>query len=181
MGILTDTKIYKERPADKRLPKEERTYDLLDKLGIGYERADHLEAKTIADCGEVDALLGVNMCKNLLLCNSQKTKFYLLMLPGEKKFKTKDLSNQIGSARLSFADGSFMEQFLDITPGALSVLGLMNDKDKNVRLLIDKEVLEGEYMGVHPCVNTSSLKIKTSELLEKFLPYTEHDYTVVEL
>ena len=106
---------------------------------------------------------------------------YLLMMPGEKKFKTKELSSQIGSARLSFAGPEFMEEFLDITPGSVSVMGLMNDHGGRVRLLIDQDVLKDEYVGCHPCINTSSLKIKTCDMLEKFLPYVQHDYTVVVL
>ena len=164
-----------------RLPKEMAVYELLEKLEIPYLRLDHEVTASIEDCHNVDQLLGIHICKNLFLCNTQKTDFYLLMMPGEKKFKTKELSSQIGSARLSFADPEFMEEFLDITPGSVSVMGLMNDHDGRVRLLIDQDVLKDEYVGCHPCINTSSLKIKTSDMLEKFLPYVQHDYTVVEL
>ena len=164
-----------------RLPKEMAVYELLEKLEIPYLRLDHEVTASIEDCHDVDQLLGIHICKNLFLCNTQKTDFYLLMMPGEKKFKTKELSSQIGSARLSFAGPEFMEEFLDITPGSVSVMGLMNDHDGRVRLLIDQDVLKDEYVGCHPCINTSSLKIKTSDMLEKFLPYVQHDYTVVEL
>lgn len=164
-----------------RLPKEMAVYELLEKLEIPYLRLDHEVTASIEDCHNVDQLLGIHICKNLFLCNTQKTDFYLLMMPGEKKFKTKELSSQIGSARLSFAGSEFMEEFLDITPGSVSVMGLMNDHDGRVRLLIDQDVLKDEYVGCHPCINTSSLKIKTSDMLEKFLPYVQHDYTVVEL
>ena len=132
-------------------------------------------------CQEIDRLLGVEMCKNLLLCNSQKTSFYLLLMPGDKKFKTKDLSKQIQSARLSFAGEEYMEKFLNISPGAVSILGLMNDSENRVRLLIDREILEAEYLGCHPCVNTSSLKIQMRDVLEKFLPDAGHDWTMVDL
>jgi Ala-tRNA(Pro) deacylase len=126
------------RPADwaGRLEKEQRVYDLLEKLEIPFVYVDHPAAATMDDLGEADAVLGAAVCKNLLLCNRQCTEFYLLMIPGEKPFKTKYLSKQIGSARLSFAAPEYMEQFLDITPGSLSVLGLMNDKDNAVQLLI---------------------------------------------
>lgn len=164
-----------------RLPKEMAVYELLEKLEIPYLRLDHEVTASIEDCHNVDQLLGIHICKNLFLCNTQKTDFYLLMMPGEKKFKTKELSSQIGSARLSFAGSEFMEEFLDITPGSVSVMGLMNDHDGRVRLLIDQDVLKDEYVGCHPCINTSSLKIKTCDMLEKFLPYVQHDYTVVEL
>ena len=170
------------KPSPKgRLLKEMAVYDLLEKLEIPYMRLDHEVTASVEDCHNVDRILGIHICKNLFLCNSQKTDFYLLMMPGDKKFKTKELSAQIQSARLSFAGPEYMEEFLNISPGSVSVMGLMNDGSKRVRLLIDKDVLQDEYVGCHPCVNTSSLKIRTEDILNKFLPYVEHDYTVVEL
>ena len=171
------------RPMDctGRLPKEIRVYDLLDKLGISYQRVDHEAAMTMEACVAVDAAMGTAMCKNLFLCNRQHTDFYLLMLPGDKPFKTKELSRQIGSSRLSFADGSYMEQYLDITPGSLSVMGLMNDAEHHVQLLIDEDVLQGEYIGVHPCVNTSSLRLRISDLLNVIIPAMEHPPKMVTL
>ena len=164
-----------------RLPKEQRVYELLDSLGIEYLRVDHEAAMTMEACIAVDEALGATMCKNLLLCNRQCTDFYLLLMPGDKPFKTSVLSKQIGSSRLSFADGSYMEQFLDITPGSLSVLGLMNDRDHRVKLLIDGDVLCGAYIGVHPCINTSSLRIRTGDLMEKLIPELGHEPTMVSL
>ena len=164
-----------------RLPKEIRVYDLLDSLGIRYQRIDHPAAMTMEDCAAVDAVLDATICKNLLLCNRQKTDFYLLMMPGDKPFKTKDLSAQIGSSRLSFADGCFMEEFLDITPGSLSVMGVMNDKDHRVRLLMDEDVTKGEYIGFHPCINTSSLRLKTADLMARVIPAMGHEPTMVKL
>ena len=165
----------------ERLPKEQRAYELLDRLGIEYSRVDHEPAMTMSACIAVDEALGTVMCKNLLLCNRQCTDFYLLLMPGGKPFKTSVLSKQIGSSRLSFADGSFMEQYLDITPGSLSVLGLMNDRENRVRLLIDADVLTGETIGVHPCINTSSLCIRTADLMEKLIPAMGHEPTMVTL
>ncbi len=176
-------KLEKGRPAesDGRLEKEIRTYDFLDGLCIDYDRIDHAPAETMELCREIDALLGATICKNLFLCNRQKTDFYLLMIPGDKIFKTKDISAQIGSSRLSFAEASFMEEFLDITPGSVSVLGLMNDRDRRVRLLIDRDLLSGEWIGCHPCINTSSLRIRTGDLLEKIIPALAHEPTFVDL
>jgi len=181
-NIKIDRTIYMTKP-DKAYhsKKEMDTYDLLEKLSIPYFRLDHDETPSVEACNEVENLLGIEICKNLFLCNSQKTSFYLLMMPGRKKFRTKDLSRQINSSRLSFAEAEEMEMYLNIKPGSVSVLGLMNDVSKCVQLLIDKEVLRGEYVGCHPCVNTSSLKIRTSDLLTKFLPYTGHEPTLVEL
>ena len=175
--------LEKGRPADfdKRLPKEQRVYELLDGLGISYGRVDHAPAMTMEACLEVDAVLGAKMCKNLLLCNRQCTDFYLLLMPGDKPFKTKELSKEIGSARLSFADGKYMEEFLDITPGSLSVMGLMNDRDNRVRLLIDEDLLQEEYLCCHPCINTSSLKIKTADVTGTLLPAMGHSFRSVHL
>lgn len=175
--------VFEGRPesCEGRLEKECAVYDLLDRLGIPFLRADHEAVMTMEGCEAADRVLGVEMCKNLFLCNAQKTSFYLLLMPGSKKFKTKDLSKQIQSARLSFAGGEYMEQYLDILPGAVSVMGLMNDRENHVRLLIDREILEEEYLGCHPCVNTSSLKIRTADILKKFLPFVKHEYTAVEL
>ena len=175
--------LYKGRPknCDGRLEREVRTYDFLDELGIEYERTDHGRADNMEACNEIDAVLGVIICKNLFLCNRQKTNFYLLMMPGDKKFKTKELSSQINSARLTFADPENMLKYLDIEPGAVSIMGLMNDKDHEVQLLIDEDVLKDDYLGCHPCVCTSSLKLKTRDVTDKFLPATGHSYQTVHL
>ena len=175
--------LQKGRPADitGRLDKEIRTYDLLDGLGVEYDRVDHAPAMTMEDCKEVDEILESMVCKNLFLCNRQETAFYLLMIPDTKVFHTKDLSAQIGSARLSFAKPEYMEKFLDITPGSVSVLGLMNDRENHVQLLMDEDVLKGEYIGCHPCINTSSLRFRTADLMEKILPTVHHEPRIVTL
>lgn len=171
------------RPEDctGRLDKEVRAYDLLDSLGVEYQRIDHEAAMTMEACAAIDEVLDAGICKNLLLCNRQCTAFYLLMIPGDKVFKTSALSKQIGSSRLSFASAEYMEQFLDITPGSVSVLGLMNDKENHVQLLIDEDVLKGEYFGCHPCINTSSLRLKMKDLTEKILPAVHHEPRLVTL
>lgn len=166
---------------DGRLEKERRVYDLLDRLGMEYQRIDHDAVMTMELCRDIDEALGAQICKNLFLCNRQKTLFFLLMLAGDKTFHTKELSAQIGSARLSFADASYMEQFLDITPGSVSVMGLMNDRENRVRLLVDADLLESEFVGCHPCVNTSSLKLRTKDVFGVFLEAVHHDMTVVRL
>ena len=164
-----------------RLEKEIRVYDFLDSLGICYDRIDHEPAMTMEICAALSETLGVSICKNLLLCNRQCTKFYLLMLPADKVFKTKDLSAQIGSSRLSFASGEYMEELLDITPGSLSIMGLMNDKENKVQLLIDDELFREEYIGCHPCINTSSLRIRTQDMIQKLIPAMKHIAKTVSL
>lgn len=175
--------LFNGRPADctGRLQKEIRCYDLLDSLGVSYQRIDHEAAMTMEVCLPIDEALQATICKNLLLCNRQCTAFYLLMLPGEKPFKTSVLSREIGSSRLSFAAPEYMERFLDITPGSLSVLGLMNDGENQVQLLIDEDVLKGEYIGCHPCINTSSLRLKTRDLMAVILPAMHHTPRIVTL
>ena len=193
--------IYKGRPGNitGRQEREVRVYDLLDSIGVDYDRLDHAPAMTMEGCDAVNAAFGrmtleefkaedsndrtkhAIICKNLFLCNRQKTKFYLLMIPGDKKFLTKNLSAQINSARLSFAGEEDMLNFLDVTPGSVSVLGLMNDHGHIVQLLIDSDVLQSEYVGCHPCINTSSLRMKTKDLMEKVIPALQHEPVIVNL
>ena len=175
--------LVKGRPLDEtnRIKKEIETYDFLDSLGIEYDRIDHEAAFTMEVCEEIDKVLGGKTCKNLFLCNRQKTNYYLLLMPGDKPFKTKDLSQQIGSARLSFASEDDMRELLNLTPGSVTILGLMYDREHRVKLLVDEEVLEDEYFGCHPCINTSSIKMKTTEVFEKILPALEQDYVMVSL
>ncbi len=193
--------IYKGRPGNitGRQEREVRVYDLLDSIGVDYDRLDHAPAMTMEVCDAVNAAFGrmtleefkaedsndrtkhAIICKNLFLCNRQKTKFYLLMIPGDKKFLTKNLSAQINSSRLSFAGEEDMLKFLDVTPGSVSVLGLMNDHGHIVQLLIDSDVLQSEYVGCHPCINTSSLRMKTKDLMEKVIPALQHEPVIVNL
>ena len=175
------SQVYTAAPSEERCAVEMETFALLDRLGIPYTWVAHDMANTIEDCAAVDAALGISICKNLFLCNRQETAFYLLMIPDTKVFHTKDLSAQIGAARLSFAKPEYMEKFLDITPGSVSVLGLMNDTGHRVQLLIDEDVLNSEFVGCHPCINTSSLRLRTKDLIEKILPAVEHDFIGVKL
>lgn len=175
--------LYKGRPdhTEGRLEREIKVYDLLDSLGIEYMRTDHEKADTMETCNEIDAILDVTICKNLFLCNRQKTNFYLLLMPGDKPFKTKELSAQINSARLSFGSPEDMERLLGLTPGSVSIMGLMNDSENHVQLLVDEDVLKGEYFGCHPCINTSSLKLKACDVWEKILPAVHHEMITVHL
>ena len=178
-----ELKLENGRPADTtgRLEKEIRTYDFLDALQVPYQRIDHETLMTIEACKDVDKVLDAVICKNLFLCNRQETNFYLLLLPGDKKFKTKEVSSQLGVARLSFGNETYMEKFLDITPGSVSILGLMNDKENYVQLLIDEDLLKEPYIGCHPCINTSSLKINMKDMMEKIIPAMKHEPIFVKL
>lgn len=168
-------------PEAARSAREVRCYDFLDALGVAYQRVDHHPAESMAVCQGIDRVLDAMICKNLFLCNRQQTQFYLLMIPGDKTFKTKDLSSQLGTARLSFGSAEKMAELLDVHPGSVSVLALMNDPENRVRLVIDREVPTREYFGCHPCENTSSLRIKTGDLVRTILPALRHEPVYVEL
>ncbi|MBP5230733.1 MAG: prolyl-tRNA synthetase associated domain-containing protein [Clostridia bacterium] len=172
-------------PADlpARSEREQKCYRLLDSLGVAFDRTDHPDrpGTTMEVCADVDAVLGVHICKNLFLCNRQKTDFYLLIMPGDKPFKTKELSGQMRISRLSFADAEAMERYLDVHPGSVSVLGLMNDREHRVRLVLDEDVLKEEWFGCHPCENTSSIRFRTRDLTERILPALGADPVIVRL
>ncbi len=166
---------------ENRIPQEQSCYALLDSLGIPYDRIDHESAFTMEACAEIDSAFGTKMCKNLFLRNSNGSAFYLLLMPGDKPFKTKELSAQIMSTRLSFADENHMRDYLDLTPGSVSVMGLANDRENRVQLLIDRDVYEQEYFCCHPCINTSSIRLRTADLMNRFLPAVHHTPRLVTL
>ena len=172
---------HSTRPEGPLLPQEEAAFDMLERLGIDYDRVSSDPADNMEKCAAVSAVLGMPICKNLFLCNRQKTRFYLLAMGPDKPFHTKDLSHQIGSARLSFAPEEELWNLLHCTPGSATVLGLMNDREHAVTLLMEREVYEAEWFSCHPCICTSSLKLRTADLLNKFLPATGHSVTVVDL
>ena len=182
-AFYVDPVLYTGRTGDKSGAgsKQAAIYDLLDRLEIGYMRADHAHADTIAQCAEIEKILGAPICKNLFLRSRQATEFYLLLLPGDKPFRTAVVSKRLGVARLSFAEPEYLEKYLELRPGAVSVLGLAHDTAHTVQLLIDREVAEKEYIGCHPCVNTSTLKLKTADLFTKFLPCTGHTAKILDI
>lgn len=175
--------LFSGRPADitGRSEKEIRVYDFLDKLSIEYCRLDHAPAfgSEIELCREIEASLGAKICKNLFLANRQRTSFYLLMIPEHKVFRSSDISKQAGSSRLHFAESEYMEELIGCSPGSASVMGLINDTDHRVRLLVDSDVFEAEYVGCHPCINTSSLRIRSEDIFDSFVKATGHDIIVV--
>lgn len=146
--MFVDQTVYHGRAEDaNRLDKELRCYDLLDRLGLSYDRVDHDTADTIEACAAVEQVLGAGICKNLFLTNRQQTAFYLLLMPGHKPFRTKDLSHQIGSARL----------------------------------LIDRDLLDDAYLCCHPCINTSTLKLRMTDAVDVLIPALAHAPTYVDL
>ncbi len=175
--------MYSGRPENEcgRTQKETAVYDLLDSLGIEYERVDHDPADTIEDCKAVEDVIGVGICKNLFVCNRQKTDYYMVMMSGEKPFRTADISKKLGVSRLSFASAEDMESMLGVTPGSVTVMALKNDRERRVTLVIDRDIVNGEYIRCHPCINTSTLKIKTNDLLRVFLMHVKHTPRIIDI
>ena len=181
MGDLMDFSVYDSRPTDKRTEIEERVYDVLDELNIHYLRTDHSPAATISECLKVEKQLDVSICKNLFLTNNKKSMYCLLLIDGSKKYEAGKVSRQVGSSRLSFASDAELMEHLGITPGSVSVLGLINDTNLNVTVAIDSDLLKNEYFGCHPCKNTSTLKIRTDDIIHKFIPYTNHNVIIIDI
>jgi Ala-tRNA(Pro) deacylase len=171
---------YRGRPREKRSPQEEAIYDALEALSIPFDRADHEHADTMEDCLLIESVLGGKICKNLFLCNRQGTEFYLLMMPGDKPFKTKFLSSQLGCARLSFADAGHMDRYLRTVPGSVSALELLFDTEKRVRLVIDRDLLSEDTVSGHPGFSTSTLRLSREDML-RYVNFTGHEPTYVDL
>lgn len=179
--MYINPELFSTHPEKTATQKEMDSYLFLEENGVDYIRAEHDEAATIELCEEIEKVIDAKICKNLLLCNRQQTKFYMLLIPGDMVFKTKYLSAQINSARLSFASGEQMEKMLNVTPGSLTVLALMYDENKEIELLIEKNVFKEEFFGCHPCVNSATVRFKTEDLKNKVLPALNREYTIVDL
>lgn len=178
---MTLSPVYIGRPQETREPVEQRVYDLLDALQISYQRVDHDPAYDMDACVGISQALGVHICKNLLLTPRNRSAFYLLAMPEDLPFRTADFSKIIGSSRLSFATGEDLQALLGVQPGSASVLGLMNDTEHRVTLALERRVAEAEWFGCHPCRNTSSLRLKTKDLLHVFLPHIGVTPIIVDL
>lgn len=153
----------------------------LKNAGIEFSLVTHAPAFTIEKCAEVEKLIGGRICKNLFLQTTSGSAYYILMLDGNKKFVTKDVSKKLGSSRLSFAPPEAMQRLLNTNPGSLSVTSLMFDKEKRVALAIDGDILKEEYICCHPSDNTATLKIKTKDITEKLLPLLGVEPKIIEI
>ena len=176
------SQVYRGVPKDidSRQEKERKCYDFLSKLGIDYEVVDHEEASDMDRCREIESVLGVKICKNIMLCNRQESRFFIFMMPGDKKYVTKEVSKKIGMSRLSFAKEKYLKEFLNVSSGSVSVLALLNDLDNKVELVIDRDVIQQENIRCHPCVNTSTLKIKTEDFLNKIIPALKKEAMIID-
>ena len=168
--------LYKGRPQtnEGREAREIRVYDYLDRLGIEYWRVDHDCVFSDNECEAVERVLDNVICKNIFLCNRQKTKYYMLVMPAHKRFNTSRVSHLLNSSRLSFGTPEDMLELLDVTPGSVSIMALMNDRDCKVQLVIDDELLLHRDFGCHPCKNTSSLRLARADVFDVFLPSVNH-------
>ena len=176
-------KVFQGSPqnTDQLSDNEKLIYGLLDELHIEYKRVEHEAVFTVAESQSVAELLEpAKHCKNLFLCPFNKSQYYLLVMPAEKKFASGSVSRQIHSSRLQFASDEDLAACLQLKSGSVGALALAMDKDKKVQLLVDKAVLTAEYVSSHPGVNTASIALKTTDLFSKYLPATGHDYIVVE-
>ena len=175
-----DPTVYTGRPSDQRIPQEEAIYDKLEELSIPFTRVDHDHADTMEDCLRIESVLGGKICKNLFLCNRQQSEFYLLMMPGDKPFKTKYLSAQLGCSRLSFADAGHMGEYLGTTPGSVSALELLFDRAGRVQLVIDRDLMDDAFISGHPGISTSTLRLRREDLL-RYAASTGHEPVYVDL
>ena len=175
--------LYNGRPESNegRLEKEIKVYDFLDEIGVPFVRVDHEVVMTIEACKGIDETLGITINKNLFLCNRQETEFFLLLMIEDKPFKTKDVSKTIGKARLSFGKDEKLFEYLQCRGGSISPMGLLFDKDNDVNLIIDEELLKFPEFCVHPCDNSGSLAIKTEDFLKVFLRKTGHIPNIIHI
>ena len=160
--------------------RKQVVYDKLDQLGISYIRVEHDHADTMEDCLLIEAQLEARICKNLFLCNRQGTQFYLLMMHGDKPFKTKFLSAQLGCSRLSFADENHMKELLHTIPGSVSALELLFDPENRVQLVIDRDLMADEYISGHPGLSTATVRLTREDML-KYLAAVGHEPVYVDL
>ena len=180
----SQVKIYTGRPTEgneNRTAAETAVYDFLDRTGAAYTTLCHPAAFTMEECEAVRRAIGAHVFKNLFLTNRQQTLFFLLMIPADKPFKTKYLTSQLGCARLSFASSEAMRELLHTAPGAVSPLGLIHDRACRVRLIVDRDLAATDRYACHPCVNTASVALSLTELLERIIPATGHSFTWVDL
>ncbi|MBO5495601.1 MAG: prolyl-tRNA synthetase associated domain-containing protein [Eubacterium sp.] len=175
------SEIIKTAPTEFKSTLQQKVYETLDALEIPFERVDNTPAVTMEDCIEIDEKLKVKTVKTLFLCNRQKTAFYLFVTAGDKPFVTKDFGKALGVSRVSFAPAELLDSMLDTKPGATTVLSTVLDTDNSIRVVIDSEVTGYEYYGCTDGTATSYMRLKTEDVLNKYLPYTNHEYTVIEV
>ena len=157
------------------------TYEALEKLQIPFERVDTDEAVTMEDCAAINEKLNMDMVKTLFLCNRQQTDFYLLVTTGDKPFRSKNFSNALGVSRVSFAPVESMESMLGTKIGATTIFSSLLDDKNRVRVVFDRDVLFKKWYGCSDGTTTGYMKLRTDDIYQRFLPFTKHIPTVIEV
>ena len=159
----------------------QKIYEAFAMLGISFERVENDETLTMEDCLAIDERLDVHTAKTLFLCNRQKTNYYLFPTRGDKPFVTKDFGKALGISRVSFASAEDLEKYIGVLPGASTILGVLMESAKNVHLVIDREIAEAEFLCCPDGTRTGYIKLRTSDVLEKLIPFSGHSYEVIDI
>lgn len=175
------SEIQTEAPCLFQTQLQEKIYEALEKLQIPFQRVDTDEAITMEDCVTIDEKLDMNVVKTLFLCNRQQTVFYLFITVGNKPFHSKAFSNTLDVARISFAPAEQMESILGTKIGAATVFSSLLDTENKVRIVFDKEVIAEKWYGCSDGTTTGYMKVRTEDICKKFLPYTNHTFSVIEV
>ncbi len=173
--------ITNEMPTSYSSDLEENVYTKLNELNIQFDRVDNDTVEAMEECVEISNKLGAEIRKTIIVCNEKKTQFYLVVLPAEKRFDSKLFRDKMGCSRVSFAKAEDMQEILGVVPGSATIMSVINDKDNIVKVAIDKEVADSEFFACNTGENTRHIKIKTSDLLNVFLPNVNHEPTIIEL
>lgn len=159
---------------------EQKVYDVLNELNITYTRYEHEPVYTIEELDKVDIDFKGAHCKNLFTRNRKGDIHYLIVVEESKKVDLKKLSEQIGSTPLSFASEERLFKHLGLKPGAVSPFGIINNEDKKVKVIIDKDLEKLEYIGAHPNVNTATVVLSFSDL-QKFLKWSKNEVKYIKI
>ena len=168
-------------PQEDRGELENRVYKELQKLQIPFERVDNDSVETMEECTEISEKLGAEIRKTIVLCNRKKTMFFLVVLPAEKHFDTKTFCEKVGCPRVSFASPESMEAKLGVLPGSATIMSVLNDPERSVQVIIDKEVADAEWFACNPGANTTHIRLATEKLLKVFLPHVFHKPMIAAL
>lgn len=179
--MFSISEIHTTAPEEYKTPLQKETYTYLNKLGIPYERVDTDEAITMEDCILINEKLDMKMVKTLFLCNRQKTVFFLFITTGDKPFKSKEFGNAVKCSRVSFAPEELMDEMLGTKIGAATIFSTITDFDRDLQVIIDKEVADEEYYGCSDGTTTCYMKIKTADIIQKFLPNVKHKPKIIEI
>lgn len=150
---------------------EQKVLRRLDELKVPYEYHQHHAVHTIDECLELPyAEADVTFCKNILLCNRQKTQFYLYVTVPKKPYRTADVSKLLGVSRLSFAPDEALPELLQLYSGSLTPLALWLNPDSGVQLVLDREIRQPGRIAFHPAVNTATVIFRQEDFFDRVVP-----------